>query len=115
MTSHQVTVRGEQGAEVSARILIVDDEPNIRSFIGRALSAAGYLTAFASTGSEGLQHALSTHYDLIVLDLVMPDMDGSRVLAQLLKPSRTRPSSCCPASPRSPPRSTAWNAGRETT
>jgi two-component system OmpR family response regulator len=85
MASHQVVVRGDQGAEGSARILIVDDEPNIRSFIGRALSAAGYLTAFASTGSEGLRHALGTHYDLVVLDLVMPDMDGCSVLDQLLR------------------------------
>jgi DNA-binding response OmpR family regulator len=85
MASHQVTVQGGQQAEGSARILIVDDEPRIRSFIGRALSAAGYLTAFASTGSEGLQHALTTHYDLVLLDLVMPDMNGSSVLDQLLR------------------------------
>ena len=85
MASHQVAVQGRQGAEGSARILIVDDEPNIRSFIGRALAAAGYLTAFASTGSEGLQHALGSHYDLVLLDLVMPDMNGSSVLDQLLR------------------------------
>jgi two-component system OmpR family response regulator len=85
MTSHQVAVQGGQQAEGSARILIVDDEPNIRSFIGRALSAAGYLTAFASTGSEGLRHALATHYDLVLLDLVMPDMNGSSVLDRLLR------------------------------
>ena len=48
-----------EGADPAAsRILIVDDEPNIRSFIGRALSAAGYLTGFAASGTEGLRHAL---------------------------------------------------------
>ena len=99
MTSRQVAVQGGhvqggqgvQGDEGSARILIVDDEPNIRSFIGRALSAAGYLTAFASTGSEGLRHALGTHYDLVVLDLVMPDMDGCSVLDQLLRARPDQP------------------------
>ena len=85
MTSHQVAVQGGLQAEGSTRVLIVDDEPRIRSFIGRALSAAGYLTAFASTGSEGLQNALATHYDLVLLDLVMPDMDGCSVLDQLLR------------------------------
>jgi two-component system, OmpR family, response regulator len=66
------------------RILIVDDEPKIRSFIGRALSAAGYATEFAESGTEGLRRALAAYYDLVILDLVMPDLDGRQVLRQLL-------------------------------
>jgi len=66
------------------RILIVDDEPKIRSFIGRALSAAGYATEFADCGTEGLRRALAAYYDLVILDLVMPDLDGRQVLGQLL-------------------------------
>ncbi len=51
-----------QGADAAARrILIVDDEPNIRSFIGRALAGAGYLTGFAGSGTEGLRNALDDH------------------------------------------------------
>jgi len=90
MTSRQVAIQGGQGAEGSARILIVDDEPNIRSFIGRALTAAGYLTAFASTGSEALRHALGTHYDLVLLDLVMPDMKAAASWTSCCGPGRTR-------------------------
>lgn len=66
------------------RILIVDDEPKIRSFIGRALAATGYATEFADSGAEGLRRALATRYDLVILDLVMPDLDGRQVLARLL-------------------------------
>ncbi len=66
------------------RILIVDDEPQIRSFIGRALTAAGYVTEFASTGATGLRQALADHFDLIILDLVMPDLEGREFLDRLL-------------------------------
>jgi DNA-binding response OmpR family regulator len=73
---------GQGGAR---RILIVDDEPKIRSFIGRALAAAGYLIEFAGNGTEGLSQALHGGYDLIILDLVMPDMDGWNVLDRLMR------------------------------
>jgi DNA-binding response OmpR family regulator len=62
----------------------VDDEPKIRSFIGRALAAAGYDTDFAGSGADGLLQAGEGHYDLVILDLVMPDMDGREVLGELL-------------------------------
>jgi len=69
---------------VAARILVADDEPGIRAFIGRALAAAGYTADFAATGAETLQRALASHYDLVILDLVMPDMAGQVVLERLL-------------------------------
>jgi two-component system, OmpR family, response regulator len=86
MTLHHQAARAILAQEPSParRILAVDDEPNIRSFIGRALTAAGYVTDSASTGTEGLQRALACHYDLIILDLVMPDMKGRDFLDRLL-------------------------------
>jgi two-component system, OmpR family, response regulator len=66
------------------RILIVDDEPKIRSFIGRALTAAGYAAEFADGGVDGLRRAVQSRYELVILDLVMPDLDGRRVLGRLL-------------------------------
>ena len=63
---------------------MADDEPGIRSFIGRALDAAGYLTDFAATGSEALDRALASHYDLVILDLVMPGLACEAVLERML-------------------------------
>jgi DNA-binding response OmpR family regulator len=71
------------------RILVADDEPGIRSFVGRALHAAGYETDFAEDGAMALRVALENHYDLVILDLVMPAVDGRQALRELLA---TRPS-----------------------
>jgi len=87
MTLHQGAARTTVTQELFSapkRILTVDDEPKIRSFISRALTAAGYATDSASTGTEGLRQALAGHYDLIILDLVMPDMKGPDFLDRLL-------------------------------
>jgi two-component system, OmpR family, response regulator len=73
------------------RILIVDDEPKIRSFIGRALDAAGYATESADSGGEGLRRALNSHFDLVILDLVMPDLDGRQMLVKLVSARPDQP------------------------
>ncbi len=79
----QATVTQSADA-VAARILVVDDEPGIRSFIGRALGAAGYAADFAATGTEALLRVHASRYDLVILDLVMPDMAGQVVLERML-------------------------------
>src|SRR6202035_4070744 len=66
------------------RILIVDDEPKIGSFIARALTAAGYATEFAASGAEALRSCAAARYDLVILDLVIIDMDGRQVLGEVL-------------------------------
>ena len=86
MTAQEVAqVSFRQPADVVAgRILVADDEPGIRAFIGRALAAAGYTADFAATGAEALRQALINSYDLVILDLVMPDLAGQVVLERLL-------------------------------
>jgi DNA-binding response OmpR family regulator len=70
------------------RILLVDDEPRIRDFICRALVAAGYAVEAACSGTDGLRRALARDYDLVILDLIMPDMDGRHFLTHLLRERR---------------------------
>ena len=74
--------------QAGPRILLVEDEPRIRDFITRALVMAGYGVAAAGCGTEGLRLALAGDYDLVILDLIMPDIDGRLVLAQVLRERR---------------------------
>ncbi len=79
------TRHADEDLPEKSRILLVDDEPRIRDFIGRALTAAGVTVEFAATGHEGLELTTMGDYDLVILDLVMPDLDGRLVLERLMK------------------------------
>jgi heavy metal response regulator len=65
------------------RILVVEDELGIARFICQGLSEAGYAVDLATDGQEGLSHALAAPYDLIILDIRLPKMDGLRLLREL--------------------------------
>src|SRR3954451_2155188 len=64
------------------RILVVDDEPQIRRALQSALTAHGYTVAAAEDGATGLESIASWSPDAIILDLVMPGVDGFEVLRQ---------------------------------
>ena len=66
-----------------ARILIVEDEQRIASFVAKGLRSDGHLTTTVADGRDGLDHALSGGYDLVVLDIGLPVMDGFEVLDRL--------------------------------
>jgi DNA-binding response OmpR family regulator len=72
-------------------ILVADDEPKIRSFVGRALNAVGYDTDFADDGAMALRVARQNRYDLVILDLVMPEVDGRQTLRGLLAARPSQP------------------------
>ena len=74
-----------------ARILIVEDEERIASFVSKGLRADGHLTTAVGDGQEGLDHALSGDYDLVVLDIGLPSIDGFEVLDQLRSQGSTVP------------------------
>jgi heavy metal response regulator len=65
------------------RILVVEDEKRIADFLGRGLQGAGYAIDVAQDGATALQFTNSTDYDLIILDLMLPDMDGLKVLERV--------------------------------
>ncbi len=65
------------------RILVVDDEERIINFLRSKLKASGYEVLTANNGLEGLEQAQAQEPDLIVLDLLMPKMDGLEMLKEL--------------------------------
>ena len=61
------------------RILIIDDEPQIRRFLSISLGSQGYQIREADCGRKGLEEVVLEQPDLIILDLGLPDMDGQPV------------------------------------
>lgn len=66
-----------------ARILIVEDEERIASFVSKGLRAEGHQCTVSIDGPTGLDHALSNDFDLMILDIGLPGLDGFDVLDQL--------------------------------
>src|SRR5690242_1814975 len=62
------------------RILVIEDEPRILAFVAQALRAEGHTVVASEDGEDGLAHALARRYDLLVLDLLLPGIDGLQVL-----------------------------------
>jgi len=65
------------------RVLVVEDDPSVRGLLHTLLTAEGYDVSTASDGLAGLVKAAQTLPDLILLDLMMPDLGGVRVLEEL--------------------------------
>ena len=75
----------------AARILVVDDEENIRFLVGSALRRAGFEIVTAETGRAALDLVSSARPDLIVLDVMLPDLDGFAILERLRQDGSTVP------------------------
>jgi len=74
-----------------ARVLIVEDEPRISAFIAKGLSADGFNTTVAADGPSGLDFVLTGDFDLMILDIGLPGMDGFEVLRQMRAQGSTLP------------------------
>jgi CheY-like chemotaxis protein/HPt (histidine-containing phosphotransfer) domain-containing protein len=82
VTEEQVHVTGQSNADAGVgalRLLVVDDDPLGRSMMEIMLAPHGYRIEFACDGQEALKAIESQHYDLVFMDLVLPDMNGMDV------------------------------------
>jgi two-component system, OmpR family, response regulator len=68
-----------------SRILVIDDEPNMAGFVSRALTQRGYIVDSAGDGLRALELATATDYDLMLVDLLLPGVDGVTVLRETLR------------------------------
>src|SRR3989442_3841115 len=78
----QCYVHPDRGGQ-TMRVLVVEDEPGIAQFIRQGLSEAGYAVDVAHDGQEGLDYACVAEYDVLVLDILLPKLDGLHVLRVL--------------------------------
>ncbi|TVU54120.1 MAG: DNA-binding response regulator [Arthrospira sp. PLM2.Bin9] len=74
-----------------SRILIAEDEPRIAAFLEKGLRASGFTTAIANSGQDVLDQARGQNFDLLILDLGLPDRDGFQILKELRGQGETLP------------------------
>lgn len=78
-----ISLNTMSGEQVMQRILVVDDDPAVTSVLRRGLSYEGFAVDTAASGSQGLAVARDQPPDLIILDVMMPDLDGFEVLRRI--------------------------------
>ena len=71
--------------EIRKKILVVDDDKSILRTFTRILQKSGYEIYVAETGKEAVEKAENNHFDLALVDIRLPDMDGTDLLAKLKK------------------------------
>jgi two-component system OmpR family response regulator len=81
---------GTMEDHVRGSVLVVDDEPTITEVVARYLNRAGYATRVAANGREALDAAATQRPDLVVLDLMLPGIDGLEVMRRLRDQDRDR-------------------------
>ena len=79
------TVRTEESTQLAthSRVLVVDDEPSVLSIVRRTLEWGGYDVASCSGGLQALECYRQNRFDLVLLDIMMPDLDGVEVLRRI--------------------------------
>ena len=73
------------------RLLVVEDEAKTGSYLRQGLSEAGFVVSLANNGLDGHHLAMTEHFDLIILDVMLPDVDGWRILQALRQAGKQVP------------------------
>ena len=73
------------------KILVIEDEPKTGSYLRQGLSEAGFVVDLVRNGLDGLHMALNESYDLMILDVMLPSLDGWRVLGSLREAGKDLP------------------------
>lgn len=80
----------DAGSRESSRLLLIDDEETVHNILRHQLSRHGYEVHSALSGQEGLEKAFAEPFEVVVLDIMMPEMDGWQVLHTLKTDARTQ-------------------------
>lgn len=96
------------------RLLVVEDEPDLLAGLAQALRKQGYAVDTAKDGEEGLYKATATDYDAVILDVMLPRLDGWEVLGRL-RALKSTPVLLLTARDRSSDRVRGLDGGRMTT
>ena len=80
---HIVVEQGGSNVDAQPLVLVADDEPRITKLVAIALSEEGFRVVTANGGEQALQKAEEVRPDIVLLDIVMPDLDGIEVMRQL--------------------------------
>lgn len=73
-------MNGSATEVVAKRVLVIEDEAKMANVVGRGLAAAGFSVSVATTGCAGLERVRAAAADLVILDLLLPDLDGFAIL-----------------------------------
>src|SRR6202161_3802030 len=74
---------GQPGPDVPMRLLVIEDEPKTLADLKKGLGESGFIVDTARTGIDGLHLAMTDDYDLLVLDVMLPGLDGWAVVERL--------------------------------
>ena len=84
-----VPSRNDLAAATIASLLVVDDDPNVRNLLPRLLERDGYAVACAASGADALELLRDFRPDLVILDWMMPGLDGAEVLRRMVADAAT--------------------------
>lgn len=76
---------------IAMKLLIIEDESKIGDYLRQGLAEAGFMVDLVRSGLDGLHRAMTDHYELIILDIMLPDVDGWRIVKALREAGRNVP------------------------